>query len=330
MRAPLFWHKSRRKLGFLSIILSPLAWAWHRGSVRRLANGPWEKLSVPVICVGNINVGGTGKTPTVIALQSLLADRGIAAHIVSKGYGGTEIGPIKVIERDHSAAQMGDEPMLMAAFGPVWVSKDRALGAKAAIKDGAQAILLDDGFQNPALHQDLSIVVIDAEVGFGNGKVMPAGPLRENLITGLARANLIVSIGNSTAQTSLTDTWPEIAGIERLNAHLAPLQTGMDWKGLRAIAFAGIGRPGKFFNTLKDQGANIIAAHSFADHGTYSDAVLNRLKAEAQKSNAQLVTTEKDAARLPASFRPNILTLPVRLKFGDQASLTAILDRLFS
>ncbi len=328
MRAPKFWHKPRHKPGPWPRILTPFAAIWHWASHRRLARGSFEKMPVPVICVGNINVGGTGKTPTAIALQAVLIDMGHTAHIVSRGYGGSEIGPLQVNERQHNAAQVGDEPLLMSAFGPVWVAKNRAAGAHAAINAGAEIIVLDDGFQNPALAQDLSIVVVDAHIGFGNGCVMPSGPLREKLATGLLRADLIISIGTDAAQEKFGGEWPEIKGVQRLKARLKPLQTGMDWQGVRVVAFAGIGHPAKFFKTLQGEGAKIIATHEFADHAEYSNTVLQRLKAEAQKHNAQLVTTEKDAARLPAEFRAQVLVLPVRLEFEDPRILADILRGL--
>ncbi len=330
MRAPDFWNSPRQKPGFLPILLTPLAKIWQSISTRKMAAGAWGKMSVPVICVGNINVGGTGKTPTVIAIQAFLAQKGLSAHIVSRGFGGSEIGPLRVDERLHTTTQVGDEPLLASAFGPVWVAKNRAAGAKQAIKNGADLILLDDGFQNPSIFKDLSIVVVDAQIGFGNGRVMPAGPLRETLKSGLLRADLIVSIGNSNAQKTMSETWPEITGLPHVKAELQALETGMDWHGLRVIAFAGIGRPAKFFDTLKAQGAEIIATHEFADHAEYSDAVLQRLRAEAQKNRCQLVTTEKDAIRLPKYFRPEVLTLPVRLHFDNPAILHDRLQGLFA
>jgi len=323
MQAPRFWRKS--KWHPLALALAPLGGVYGAATARRLRRGAWEKLSVPVICVGNINAGGTGKTPTVIALAGFLAARGVAAHVVSRGYGGRVEGPLKVDEMAHTADEVGDEPLLMAAFAPTWVAKDRALGAKAAIAAGAEAILLDDGFQNPALHKDLSIIVVDAAVGFGNGRVLPAGPLREKVSGGLKRGNAIVSIGSQKAQAALGVNWPEIAALPRLQAALKPLEMGMDWRGAKVLAFAGIGRPEKFFRSLKQEGAEIVASHSFADHAPYSTAVLQRLLKEAAQKGAQLVTTEKDAARLPASFRPQVLAFPVRLEFADEAKLEALL-----
>lgn len=323
MQAPLFWNRPR---GLTSRLLLPLEWVWVTATRRRLAKGPWERLDVPVICVGNINVGGTGKTPTVIALLEIFRDLGVSAHVVSRGYGGAEIGPLQVDERKHSAGQVGDEPLLISAFGPCWVSKDRALGAKAAIAARAEVILLDDGLQNPALAKDLNLVVVDAEVGFGNGRVMPAGPLREPLTDGLSRADVVVPIGGRSAQKRLTN----ISHKPLWRGELRALETGMDWSGTRFIAFAGIGRPGKFFATLEDLGAEVVKTYAFPDHAPYTDTILQRLKAEATAKSAQLVTTEKDVARLPQAFRSEVLALPVRLVFDDPDAVKAALQELLA
>jgi len=326
MRAPLFWNRPH---GLLSRLLYPLELVWISATRRRLTKGAWERLPVPVICVGNINVGGTGKTPTVIALMDICAELGASVHVVSRGHGGSEIGPQKVDERTHDASQVGDEPLLISAFGPCWIAKDRAAGAKAAIAAGAEVIILDDGFQNPALAKDLNIVVVDAEVGFGNGRVMPAGPLRERLSDGLARADVIALIGTPTAQKQLAEKTPAITGKPIWEGEIRPLETGMDWSGTRFIAFAGIGRPGKFFATLSALGAEVVATYEFADHAPYTDAILQRLQAEAKAKSAQLVTTEKDVARLPVDFRRNVLTLPVRLVFNDREAVkTAVQEVL--
>lgn len=227
-------------------------------------------------------------------------------------------------ERQHSATQVGDEPLLIAAFAPCWVAKDRTAGAKAAIKAEAQVILLDDGFQNPSLSKDLSLVVVDAEIGFGNGRVMPAGPLREPLKDGLSRADIVVPIGTPAAQKRLA------AQVSKpvWSGELRSLETGMDWSGTRFIAFAGIGRPGKFFATLETLGANVVATHAFPDHAPYTDAILQRLKAEATAKSAQLVTTEKDMARLPSDFRREVLALPIRLVFNDPEAVSSVLKDL--
>lgn len=320
MRAPHFWTSDKGAQDWRARLLAPLGALYGQATARRLANGPRTDIGIPVICVGNINAGGTGKTPTVMALVERLRDAFHDPHIVSRGYGGTLQGPVEVDPAKHSAAQVGDEPLLLSAFTRTWVSRDRAAGAQKAKEAGASVIVLDDGFQNPALAHTLSIVVVDAETGFGNGLCMPAGPLREPAQTGLQRADLLLSIGSDAAQTAF-DATPLPDGLPRLRATLAPLQTGMDWTDTPLIAFAGIGRPQKFFDTLRQLGATLQRAEALGDHQPLSAAFLTRLETEARATGAQLVTTEKDAVRLPASFRSKVITLPVRLTFDDATAL---------
>lgn len=329
MRPPAFWFADPARPGPAARALAPLGTLYATVTARRIARGRPRHLPVPVICVGNINAGGTGKTPTVTALAQRLAARGIAVHILTRGHGGSAPGPLRVDDRRHDATLTGDEALLHAAFAPTWVARDRAAGAGAALAAGAQAILLDDGHQNPALHKDLSLVVVDAARGFGNGRVLPAGPLREAPAAGLARADMLLSLGDAPAQAQFQRLWgPVIGTLPHLTGRLVPLPTGMDWAGRRVLAVAGIGDPDKFFATLRGLGADLAGCVALDDHQPIPPALLARLSAQARALGAQIVTTEKDAVRLPATDRAQVLTLPVRLQPDDWAPLDAALAGL--
>lgn len=324
MRAPNFWD---RPTSWQSSLLAPLGLIYAKATARRITKANPIQIAIPVISVGNINVGGTGKTPTVIAIVERLRDLYHKPHIITRGYGGSFEGPVLVDPAIHNADQVGDEPLLLSAFADVWVSKDRALGAIEAQKAGATVAVLDDGHQNPSLQKDLSIVVVDATHGFGNGQCLPAGPLREPIHVGLTRADIILSIGPRDAQNSFSSANTDIR-IPHLTATLEPLKTGMDWTDTKAFAFAGIGHPEKFFETLRNLGVNLVHTEPLDDHQKLSSSLLTRFQADARSKGAQLVTTEKDAVRLPPSFRSQVITLPVRLVFEDDEPLIEALKKL--
>ena len=314
---PKFWYKRN---SFRSTLLVPLSWLYGGATMLRLYLGPHKKIDVPVICVGNINMGGTGKTPVVIDLVLRLLEMGKKPIVVSRGYGGSYQGPI-MVSSEHTADDVGDEPILLTGFSEVCVSRNRIEGANMALSQGADIIILDDGLQNPDLLYDLTITVVDKKIGFGNHRVFPAGPLRESVTRGLARTDLIIGIGEN--YINIENNLPFFDGF------LKPLETGMEWGGLRSLAFAGIGQPKKFFSTLKTLGAEIVATREFGDHQKIPTSMLKRLEAEALANNAQLVTTEKDAARLPKEWQQKVLTLPVRLELNDDKVLTGFLNKLF-
>ncbi len=325
MQAPPFWYQPR---GLRAWGLWPLGQLYGWLTAQRVKRGPGGyRAPCPVISVGNINAGGTGKTPTCIAVAERLISRNKRPVFVTRGYGGSADGPLVVDPTTHTADIVGDEPLLLAAFAPTVVAKDRAAGVRLA-QDMGDVIVLDDAHQNPSVVKDLSVVVVDAHRGFGNGLCLPAGPLRESVDAGLARADLVVTIGRASAQRSFAQTWPRASTLPRVQAALSPLATGMPWDGLPVVAFAGIGHPDKFFQTLADLRADVRAAEALGDHQAFTPQLLQRLENLAKANHAQLVTTEKDAVRLPASFRPKVLALPVRLTSDDWGALDGHLDLL--
>lgn len=308
--------------GGLSTLLLPLSCLYAGvGLLRQKLATPYRAI-IPVICIGNLVAGGTGKTPVALALGKYLKSRGINVHYLSRGYGGQLRGPVKVDSATHGATDVGDEPLLLATVAPTWVSKDRVAGARAAELAGADVILMDDGFQNPGLQKDFSFIVVDAAIGFGNEAVIPAGPLRETIAKGMARADavILIGVGGETLK---------FEGIPTYRGHLKAMG---DWQKDEGsyVAFAGIGRPGKFFTSLQEAGVKIAARHSFADHHNYTMDDLAVLQAEAVKHSAKLITTEKDWVRLSGNQREDIVTFPVVLDWDKDQSPYELIVKVLS
>lgn len=303
-KAPQFWNKK----GILSKILSPFSYAYLKLSHWKRDQIQPTKLPVPVVCVGNLVLGGAGKTPTVIAIVDILKKMGHKPHIISRGYGAVVQGLKKVDPIRHHYLQVGDEPMMLSQFAPTWVSSNRTKAAKAAIVEGATVIVMDDGFQSNYLYKDLNILVIDALQGFGNERVFPAGPLREPIEDGVARANLCVVIGETSFHHELLDS--------TIHARFKPKQV-LENKGERVIAFAGLGYPEKFKRSLEMAGYKIIDFIPYADHYPYTITEIERLIRKAQSKNAKLITTSKDAIRIPAHYLSKINIFKVSLEFDE-------------
>ena len=325
MRAPAFWAAERG--GLAACALTPLSWLYRLGAEGRAALARPVTAGVPVVCIGNFTAGGAGKTPTVIALSRLLADAGLHPHVLARGYGGSEGGPLRVDPARHDARAVGDEALLLARAAPTWLSRNRAAGAKAAASAGATILLMDDGMQSPALAKDLCLAVIDGGAGFGNGCVLPAGPLREPLARGLGRAHALILVGR--------DRRGALAALGRhgLPVVEADLVPGEEARALRerpVVAFAGIGRPDKFFETLEVAGCTVIARHAFADHHRYKPGEIAAIISQAKERDARPVTTEKDYVRLPPDAQAAVRTLSVTLAWRDPAALRDVLAPLLA
>ncbi len=310
--APAFWFRAP---GPLLRLVGPVA------PGLRKAPAPAAEAPLPVVSVGSLTLGGTGKTSGVIALAGRLAMRGRAVHVVTAGTG----RPRRIDERGDDAGEVGDDALLLAAFAPTWTAADPAEAIRAAAAAGAEVVVLDAASCDPPVAVVANIAVEDAARGFGNGFAWPLGPLRRPLKNGLDRVDLLLAVGPSAAQDAFAGTWAPRLACPVLPASLVPLPTGMDWAGLDVVAFAGIAAPERFFAGLRALGANLIRAQALSDHQEMTPALLGRLASEARRAGAQLVTTEKDAVRLPRHFRPNVVSLPVRLEPADWAPIDALL-----
>ena len=331
MREPRFWHGSA---SLQSHLLSPVAALYGAIAARRMQRKGLDA-GVPVICVGNYHTGGAGKTPTVLALAKLLRDLGEVPVVLSRGYGGKLHGPVKVDPSRHQAADVGDEPLMLAASLPVVVSRQRADGVPLARSLAATVILLDDGFQSPAVAKDTSLIVIDGHRGLGNGQVFPAGPLRAPLPPQIARTDALIIVGSGTAADGVAGT-VAAQGKPVLSAHLKPDAAQVaSLMGKRVLAFAGIGDPARFFNTMRANGVDVVRERAFADHHPYSQGEVENLIEEARRDALTPVTTEKDLARLRhggslPDWAQQIVPFAVTLEFDDATLLRKFVSaRLF-
>ena len=327
---PRWWYaRDAGAAPMLRLLLKPASWIWAWATARRLAKTAPVDAGLPVICVGNLTVGGTGKTPVARELVQILRERGVAAAVLSRGHGGRLRGPVQVDSSSHTAADVGDEPLMLARDLTVWVARDRAAGAVAARQAGAQAVVMDDGHQNPALKKALSLVVVDGESRddewpFGDGAVFPAGPMREPLSVGLARADAVILVLPADLAAPdpelLTLLAPRPVLIVRI-APEAPPPAGPQ------LGFAGVGKPWKVERALIAAGCDLVDFVPLPDHAAYDRRTLDFLRRRAASLGAGLVTTEKDWARLPAQVQTQVTPWPIRARFEDPAAIEALLMR---
>lgn len=312
MKTPKYWQSN----SFLSKLLAPLGWIYGTLTQLRLKYHKALKVKIPVICVGNITAGGTGKTPVAIALAKMLETEMFHPFFVSRGYGG-KLQNVVVNHKKHTAHEVGDEPLLLAQQAPVVVNANRHQGAELAIQEGADIIIMDDGFQNPILAKDLSFLVFDGNYGIGNGKIIPAGPLRETFANGIKRADALIILGKDKHNLAERSNLPVFFG------HTEAIQTTISHP--RILAFAGIGHPQKFYHTLSIHGFDVVKTVDFPDHHFYSKDELENLVATAQKLDAEIYTTGKDFVKIPASMRKYINVLEIAVVWDEPEKLTAFI-----
>ena len=321
LKAPKFWYY--KKDSFLSNSLYPLSLVFRLGTKIRNLVSKERAAKLPIICVGNIVVGGAGKTPVALKIGNMLKKAGYSPHFVSKGYGGLEKNNT-LVKDWHSPKSVGDEPLLLSEIAPTWIGFDRNRSFELAKEKGADCIVMDDGFQNPTLQKDFSIVVINGEQGFGNKRVIPAGPLRESINRGLSRTNLVIAIGeiDESVKNKIHKHIPMIRAKFKIK------EDELMVRGQRVTAFAGIAYPEKFFNSLKLVKANIVDRISYSDHHIYTENDLLNLAEIANKHQSILVTTKKDIVRIPKSFRSLVKTIDGFIQFDDEKLLLEILTNL--
>lgn len=334
LNTPRWWYvRDSNHARMTRTALKPLGWVWAAVTARRMAKTVPADPGCAVISVGNLTVGGSGKTPVARETLRLLRVAGVGAQGLSRGYGGRLEGPVRVDPQIHTADDVGDEPLMLAQGSPVWIARDRVAGAKAAVADGAQALVLDDGHQNPALKKTVSLIVVDGETRgdewpFGDGSVFPSGPMREPLKAGLARADAVVVM----LPTDVEDADPELLAVfDALPVFVARLTPEGPPPSGPQVGFAGIAKPWKVERSLKAAGCDLVDFVPFPDHAAYSDADMTFLTDRAAVFDAGLVTTEKDWVRLTPEQRKDVVAWPVVARFEDEAALAAFLnDRIQS
>lgn len=329
LSTPRWWYRrDRRHAPLARLLLKPASWIWAAATARRIARTAPVDPGAPVISIGNLTVGGSGKTPVARETLRLLRGAGIDAHALSRGYGGRLEGPVRVDLTTHDAAAVGDEPLMLAQASPAWIARDRLAGARAAVGAGAQALVLDDAHQNPTLKKALSLIVVDGETRddewpFGDGSVFPSGPMREPLNAGLARADAVVIL----LPADLPQVDPELAAtFGDLPVFIARLLPDGPPPPGPQVGFAGIAKPWKVEQALKAAGCDLVDFIPFPDHAAYSPADLALLTDRAAVFDAGLVTTEKDWVRLPPDWRDRAVSWPVTARFDDEAALATLLQ----
>ena len=329
MLFPNFWLEPKFKQSFLPYLLYPISLFWLGLSKIKVKLNSSYQSPIPIICVGNLTVGGNGKTPTALKIRCLLKDLGYKPHILSRGYRARIKGPHLVDPLTDSFVDVGDEALLMASYGSTWISRNRSAGVKAAINSGADVIVLDDGYQNQSIEKNLSILVIETSIGFGNGYLIPAGPLRENISHGMKKADLIITIGDQSTQDDFRSKNPFLKEFPVIQARLKPKENTLNLKGEKVVAFAGIAHPSKFKATLENLGAIIISFRAFSNHKPFGMRQLNKLLLEAKTKKAILVTTQKDFVRIPSELQDNFKAIEVELEIDAQNFLLKKLLSIF-
>ena len=312
IKEPWFWRSTTLTARALTYSLMPAAVLYDAAQKARNNLTRATKVDKPVICIGNATLGGEGKTPFAILAAKILRDEGIKCQFLTRGYGGRLKGPVLVDEAIHRADDVGDEALLLSRIAPVWKSQDRVAGAKAAIKNGAEAIMMDDGYQNPTLEKGMSVLLYGGKKAIGNQRVFPAGPLREPVARAVRRANLIVRTQNNDENLQGFEERPVIS------AHLEPTNAPAPQK---VVAFSGIGKPQRFFDLLETLGFDVAARLPFPDHYSFSVNDVTAIKKMAKEKNAAMITTEKDLVRLSEDMEEEILTLPVEMRVDNEPLL---------